>query len=59
MISIASVHNYASGNTLVSFEKSLGDLITLSWFRNIKIIAYPNKFQAILLKKSNSILIII
>ena len=63
VILIASAHNYANDNTKTSFGKTLEDIIkklehecevALTWFRNNKIMVNPNKFQAILLKKSKS-----
>ena len=63
VVLIASGHNYADGNTLTSFSKTLEDLIkilkhecevALTWFRNNKMMVNPNKYQAILLNKSMS-----
>ena len=63
VILIASAHNCADDNTLTSFGKTLEDLIkklehecevSLTWFRNNKMMVNPNRFQAILLNKSKS-----
>ena len=63
VILITSGHHYVDDNTLTSFAKTLEDLIkirehgcevALAWSRNNKMMANPNKFQAILLNKSKS-----
>ena len=63
IILMASAHNYADDKTLISFDKTLEDLIkilehkcevALTWFRSNKMMVNPNKFQAILLNKSKS-----
>ena len=62
IILIASPHNYADDNTLISFGKFLEDLIkilehecevALTWFKNNKMMVNPNKFQAILLIRAS------
>ena len=61
VILIASAHNYADDNTLTSFGKTYEDLVkklehecelTLTLFKNNKMMVNPNKFQAMLLNKS-------
>ena len=63
VILIASAHNYADDNTLTSFGKAYEDLVkklehecelTLTLFKNNKMMVNPNKFQAMLLNKSKS-----
>ena len=63
VILIASAHNYADDNTLTSFGKTYEDLVkklehecelTLTLFKNNKMMVNPNKFQAMLLNKSKS-----
>ena len=63
VILIASAHNYADDNTLTSFDKTYEDLVkklehecelTLTLFKNNKMMVNPNKFQAMLLNKSKS-----
>ena len=63
VILIASAHNYADDNTLISFGKTYEDLVkklehecelTLTLFKNNKMMVNPNKFQAMLLNKSKS-----
>ena len=63
VILIASAHNYADDNALTSFGKTYEDLVkklehecelTLTLFKNNKMMVNPNKFQAMLLNKSKS-----
>ena len=63
VILIASAHNYADDNTLTSFGKTYEDLVkklehecelTLTLFKNNKMMVNPKKFQAMLLNKSKS-----
>ena len=63
VILIASAHNYADDNILTSFGKTYEDLVkklehecelTLTLFKNNKMMVNPNKFQAMLLNKSKS-----
>ena len=59
----ASVHNFADDNTLTSFAKTLKELISIletesnaavQWFTNNKMIANPDKFQAIIIDRFRS-----
>ena len=59
----ASVHNFAHGNTLRSFAKTLRGLVTIlqsecetaiNWLHNKKMIVNPDKFQVIFLDKRRS-----
>ena len=63
VILIVSAHNYADDSTLTSFGKTLEDLIkklehecevSLTWFKNNKVVVNPNTFLVILLNKSKS-----
>ena len=58
-----SVHNFADGNTLSSFARTVKYLVSvletesscaINWFRDNSMILNPDKFQAILLDKRNS-----
>ena len=58
-----SLHNFADGNTLYAFAKTIlelidilqsGSEIVIDWFKNNKMIVNPDKFQAILLDKRKS-----
>ena len=59
----ATLHNYADDNTLAYFSKSMPDLVNtleketgvaLSWLENNEMIANPEKFHAILLRKNQT-----
>ena len=59
----ATLHNYADGNTLAYFSKSMPDLVNtleketgvaLSWLENNEMTANPEKFHAILLRKNQT-----
>ena len=61
----ATVYNYADDNTLAFFSKSLPDLVkvleneannALSWLERNEMIANPDKFHALLLKKTRQTL---
>ena len=56
------LHNYADDNTISSFSNSISNLTktlesesitALSWLKNNKMIANPEKFHSIILTKSN------
>ena len=56
-----NIHNYADDNTLTSSSNSIANLvkdlendanIAISWLRNNKMIANPDKFQCIILSKN-------
>ena len=58
-----SVHNFADNNTLSSFARSVKNLVSIlesesscaiNWFRYNSMIINSDKFQAILLDKTNS-----
>ena len=58
----ATLYNYADDNTLAYFSKSMPDLVdtpgketgvALSWLKQNEMIANPEKFHAVLLRKSN------
>ena len=58
-----TLHNYADDNTLAYFSKSMPDLVNtleketgvaLSWLEKNEMIANPEKFQAILLRKNQT-----
>ena len=62
----ATLHNYADDNTLAYFSETMPDLVktleketgvALSWLENNEMIANPEKFHAILLKKIKRILV--
>ena len=62
-ITQATLHNYADDNTLIYFSKSMPDLVNtleqetgvaLSWLENNEMIANPEKFHAILLRKNQT-----
>ena len=57
----ANIHNYADDNTLTSFSNSIQNLINIlesesniaiSWLRNNKMIANPDKFHSIIITKN-------
>ena len=59
----ATLHNYADDNTLAYFSETMPDLVKtleketgvpLSWLENNEMIANPEKFHAILLKKNQT-----
>ena len=59
----ATLHNYADDNTLAYFSETIPDLVktleketgvALSWLENNEMIANPEKFHAILLKKNQT-----
>ena len=59
----ATLHNYADDNTLAYFSKSMPDLVNtleketgvaLSWLENNEMIANPETFYAILLRKNQT-----
>ena len=59
-ILVASAHNFADGNTLSSFAKTIGNLIcilesdsetAINWFKDHHIIVNPGTFQAIIFVK--------
>ena len=59
----ATLHNYADDNTLAYFSESMPDLVktleketevALSWLENNEMIANPEKFHAILLRKNQT-----
>ena len=59
----ATLHNYADDNTLAYFSKNMTDLVytleketgvALSWLENNEMIANPEKFHAILLRKNRT-----
>ena len=59
----ATLHNYADDNTLAYFSETMPDLVktleketgvALSWLENNEMIANPEKFHAILLKKNQT-----
>ena len=59
----AALHNYTDDNTLAYFSKSMPDLVNtleketgvaLSWLKKNEMIANPEKFQAILLRKNQT-----
>ena len=59
----ATLHNHADDNTLAYFSESMPDLVktleketgvALSWLENNEMIANPEKFHAILLKKNQT-----
>ena len=61
----ATMYNYADDNTLASFSKSLPDLVNvleneadsaLSWLEQNEMIANPNEFHALFVKKTRRIL---
>ena len=56
----ATIYNYAEDNTLACFSESLPELVrvleeeagnTLSWLDQNEMIANPNKFHALFVKK--------
>ena len=58
-----NIHNYADDNTLTSSSNSIANLvkdlendgnIAISWLRNNKMIANPDKFQCIILSKNKA-----
>ena len=60
-----SVHNFADDNTLSSFARTVKNLVSIlesesscaiNWFRDNSMIVIPDKFQAILLNKKNSVI---
>ena len=62
-INQATLHNYADDDTLAYFSKSMPDLVktleketgvALPWLKNNEIIANPEKFRAILLRKNRT-----
>ena len=59
----ATLHNYADDNTLTYFSKTLSDLIgvleeeagiALTWLKQNQMIANPEKFHALLIKKDQT-----
>ena len=59
----AEVYNYADDNTLVHFSKTLPDLVktleeesnvSLDWLESNEMIANPEKFHALIVKKDRS-----
>ena len=63
LIPKASVHNFADGNTLCSFAKTLSELVVIleseceaarNWLYNKKMIVNTDNFQVILLDKGRS-----
>ena len=59
----ATLHNYADDNTLAYFSKTLADLIgvleeeagvALTWLKQNQMIANPEKFHALLIKKDKT-----
>ena len=59
----ASIHNYADDNTLSCFSNSIPNLIkilehessiAISWLNENKMIANPEKFHAIVVKKNRA-----
>ncbi len=59
----ATLYNYADDNTLVYFSKSMPDLVNileketgaaLSWLENNEMIANPEKFHSLLLRKNQT-----
>ena len=58
-----TLHSYTDDNTLAYFSKSISDLVNtleketgvaLSWLENNEMIANPEKFHAIMLKKKQT-----
>ena len=58
-----TLYNYADGNTLAYFSKTMTDLVdtleketgvALSWLKQNEMIANPEKFHAILLRKNQT-----
>ena len=58
-----NIHNYADDNTITSSSNSIANLlkdlendanIAISWLRNNKMIANPDKFQCIILSKNKA-----
>ena len=59
----ATLHNYADDNTIAYFSESMPDLVrtleketevALSWLENNEMMANPEKFHAILLRKNQT-----